>query len=73
MNLFEKIYFIILIVVGLMFVIGSFLTILSDGETWLPILIYPMAAFTILTVLYFIVYLIFRIWGISIPFFEKKY
>ena len=72
MNMFEKIYFTILIVIGVMFVIGFVFTFLSNGEIWLPILIYPMAAFTILTVLYFIVYVIFQIWGIEIPFFHKS-
>ena len=72
MNLFEKIYFTIFVVIGVMFVIGCVFTFLSNGEIWLPILIYPMAVFAILTVLYFIVYVIFQIWGISIPFFEKK-
>ena len=72
MNLFEKIYFTVFIIIGLMFVIGSLFTFLSDGEIWLPILIYPMAAFMILTVLYLIAYMIFQMWGINIPFFEKK-
>ncbi len=72
MNLFEKIFFTVLIIVGVMFTIGCLFTLLSNGEIWLPILIYPTAVFIILMVLYLIVYIVFQIWGISIPFFEMK-
>jgi hypothetical protein len=70
MNLFEKIYFTVFIITGSMFIIGSILNILSYGELYLPILLWPTAVCAVLTIIYFIVYAILKAWGIAIPFFD---
>jgi hypothetical protein len=71
LNLFEKIYFTVFIITGCMFIIGSVLNFLSYGELWFPILIWPMAACAVLTVIYIILYaILLGVWGITIPFFS---
>lgn len=69
MNLFEKIYFTIFIILFIMWIIGTVLTLISDGEIFLEFLFYPFFIFIFLNVIYVIFYLVLRyIWDINIPF-----
>lgn len=70
MNLFEQIYFTVFIITGCMFIMGSILNFLSYGELYLPILIWPTVVFAVLTIMYFMLYVILEVWGITIPFFD---
>lgn len=72
MNMFEKIWWTIFIVLLIFFTISTIISIVTDGYKFLRTLFYPIFIFIFLTVLYMIQYFVLKhIWDIDIPFFEK--